>query len=199
MPNLDTPFEGHPALQRLPPEVRATMFDPHYLGAAMGQSTSIRFPRLLEESMDRVIGQIQREGGVSWISNRADLVRASLYVYLALMEAALQDPPAELRALLASERIQAQAKLMSHMEEQMVKAIELRSKQVALMLRDPDDRVEVRLLLQDLLSEIAQLGPYWQRRWLRELAKDRTLQHAFDDAGIALPDGPATLELPAGS
>lgn len=138
--------------------------------------------------MDRVIGAVQREGGVSWINSRADLVRAALYVYLALMEAALQEPPPELRALLASERIQAEAKMMSHMEEQMVKAIELRSKQVALMLRDPDDHAEVRILLEGLVSELRNLGPYWQRRWLKEIRRDRALNLAVQDLSIQLPD-----------
>ena len=196
MPSLNTPHEGHPALQRLPPEVRATLFDPHYLGAAQGQSTSIRFPRMLEESMDKVIGAVQREGGALWMNSRADLVRAALYVYLALMEVALLDPPPELRALLASERIQAAAKMQAHMEEQMVKAVELRSKQVASMLKDPDDHVEVRILLTGLLAELDHLGPYWKRRWLKEIQKDRTLNHACQEADLSLelPETPSLEE-----
>lgn len=196
MPSLTTPFEGHPALQRLPPEVRTTLFDPHYMGAAVGQATSVRFPRQLEETMDKVIGCLQREGGIQWINSRSDLIRAALYVYLALMDAALEDPPPELRALLASERIQAQAKMMLHLEELMVKSITMRSKQVADMLRDPEDEQEVRLVLLDLMNEVSKLGPYWSRRWLKEIKKDRGLVYAYEALGVSLEEVHDSTRIP---
>ena len=166
-------------LDRLPSPIRDAIFDPHFSGSHSGSPISIRLTRDMERGLDVLSQRMNNMGGVDWLDTRSDFIRLGCWLVLALFNSCLENPPPELQAILTMDRLESNAKMMSLMREKMRKAIEIRSKQIGDMMRDPDADEEVRLLLTDLVREVNSLAGYWRTLWVKEVENDRMLAVAL--------------------
>ena len=162
-------------------------FDPALVGSRHDQAVSFRAPYELTRSMDLMIGRIRAAtDGNSFIDDRGAFVRAAIYAALSALNERMDDPPAELRTMLATQQLESEIRTRQRMTQTMQHTVEGLSKALHGMLKDEGELAAAKELLTNTINKVLTFEEYWKRRYIMEMMEDRQISLAAEQLGVQL-------------